>query len=58
MDELLRLPAIDEVRLLVHPVIVGAGKRLFESAPETRFELSETVATATGVVVSTYRPVL
>jgi dihydrofolate reductase len=55
VDELTRLRLIDEYRLMVYPVIVGTGKRLFSSNPEATLELTSTVTTATGVVVATYR---
>jgi dihydrofolate reductase len=55
VDELTRLRLIDEYRLMVHPVAVGKGKRLFSTGPEVTLELASTVTTATGVVVTTYR---
>jgi dihydrofolate reductase len=55
VDELTRLRLIDEYRLMIHPVAVGTGKRLFAGGPEATLELADTVTTATGVVVATYR---
>jgi dihydrofolate reductase len=55
VDELTRLGLIDEYRLMVHPVIVGSGKRLFEGlTATTTLHLADTTTTGTGVVVSTY----
>lgn len=54
VDELTRLGLIDEYRLMIHPVVVGSGKRLFEQAGETTLRLAESVTTGTGVVVATY----
>jgi dihydrofolate reductase len=54
VDQLTRDGVIDEYRLMVHPVLVGAGKKLFEHAGETKLELADTVTTATGVAVLTY----
>lgn len=48
---------VDELRLLVHPVVVGKGARLFEhgTAP-TPLELVEAQTFRTGVLNLTYRP--
>ena len=47
----------DEVLLLVYPVLLGAGKRFFSaSAPARQFELVETRAAASGILMNTYRP--
>ena len=54
VDELTTRGLIDEYRLMVHPVLVGSGARLFERAGERTLELVESVTTATGVVVATY----
>lgn len=54
VDELTRHRLIDEYRLMLHPVIVGAGKRLFNSIPTTTLRLRDTTTTSTGVVVLTY----
>jgi dihydrofolate reductase len=47
---------IDELTLITHPVIAGAGRRhLFDAAdPTTRLELKDTTRTGKGNVVSTY----
>jgi dihydrofolate reductase len=48
---------IDELRLMVHPVVVGSGKRLFEEGGEQiALELVDSKTFATGVVYLTYRP--
>ena len=47
----------DEVLLLVYPVLLGNGKRFFsEGAPARGFELVETKAFASGIVMSAYKP--
>jgi dihydrofolate reductase len=54
---LLAAGLIDELRLMVHPVIVGSGARLFEpSTPQVPLELAESQAFSTGVLNLTYRP--
>ncbi len=54
VDELTRLGLIDEYRLMVHPVIVGTGKRIFVAGTERALRLTDTTTTSTGVVVLTY----
>jgi dihydrofolate reductase len=54
VDELTRLGLIDEYRLMVHPVLVGRGKRLFADDTETTLHLTDEQTTSTGVVVLTY----
>jgi dihydrofolate reductase len=54
VDELTRLGLIDEYRLMVHPVLVGSGKRLFETVPETPLRLVDSTVTEPGVAVLTY----
>lgn len=46
---------IDEYRLMVHPVVLGAGARLFSDGIEGKFKLADTKTTSTGVVVMTYQ---
>jgi dihydrofolate reductase len=48
---------IDEYRLMVFPIVVGSGKRLFEDDIETTvLELVDTKTFGSGVVVLSYRP--
>ena len=47
----------DEVVLLVFPVLLGHGKRLFaDGTPPRELALVGTKAAASGVIISTYRP--
>jgi len=47
----------DEVLLLVFPVLLGAGKRIFsDGTPPRELALVSTKAVASGVIISTYRP--
>jgi dihydrofolate reductase len=49
---------VDEVVLLVDPVLLGTGKRIFaDGTPARAFELTSTTATPTGIVVNSYKPV-
>ena len=46
----------DEVVLVVYPVLLGAGKRLFsEGTPARSFELVSTEAMPSGIILSTYK---
>jgi dihydrofolate reductase len=48
---------VDRLNLLVFPVIVGAGRRLFpKSGPATGLALDESRTTPSGVTISVYRP--
>ena len=55
---LLELGLVDELRLLVHPLVVGSGAKLFAlgTAPVS-LELADSRTFSTGVVDLTYRPV-
>jgi dihydrofolate reductase len=48
---------IDEYRLLVYPVVLGKGKRLFQDNIPLTLKLTETKAFDTGVVLLRYEPV-
>ncbi len=57
VQSLLRDDLIDELGLMVHPVVVGAGKRLFEGWGEPKgLELLDSRTFGTGVVYLTYGP--
>ena len=46
---------VDEYLLLVHPVVLGAGRRLFPSrGPRQELRLVDSVTTTTGVTVATF----
>lgn len=48
---------VDELLLMIHPVILGDGMRLFDSeAARAALELSESSTTGTGVIIASYRP--
>ena len=49
------LDLVDEYRLLLFPVILGAGKRMFdERAQPARFTVSDTTLAPSGVAILTY----
>jgi dihydrofolate reductase len=48
---------VDELLLMVHPLVLGSGHRLFGPDEEPhRFRLVDCTPTATGVLMATYRP--
>lgn len=56
LQTLMRHDLIDEYRLMVHPIVLGSGKRLFrEGGASAKLELVNIVPTTTGVVIATYR---
>jgi dihydrofolate reductase len=53
---LLQEGLIDELHLLVHPIVVGAGKRLFEPGQKLRLRLIGSTTFRTGVLHLVYGP--
>lgn len=54
---LLREGLLDELTLMVHPIVLGSGKRLFDDDGERRLlELVDATAFGSGVVSLVYRP--
>ncbi|MVA77034.1 dihydrofolate reductase [Auraticoccus sp. F435] len=54
LQTLLRSGLVDEVQLLVFPVLLGSGRRLFTDPLPRNLQLLETSTSASGVVVSRY----
>lgn len=49
---------VDEYRLIVYPIVLGTGKKLFaDGFPAARLALAASTALPHGVVVNIYRPV-
>jgi dihydrofolate reductase len=55
---LLRRDLVDELVLMVHPLVLGSGRRLFSDAGSqlSAFRLIDAVTTGTGVIIATYQP--
>jgi dihydrofolate reductase len=55
---LMRHNLIDEFVLLIHPLVLGSGRRMFDdSGTLAALKLVNAVTTTTGVVIATYQPV-
>ena len=52
---LMQLDLIDEYNLLVYPLVLGKGKRLFPDGLNTTLKLVETKTFSTGVVLLSYQ---
>jgi dihydrofolate reductase len=54
---LLDLDLVDELRLMVFPVVLGSGKRLFGASAEKKpLRLTDSKVVGDGVAILTYRP--
>jgi dihydrofolate reductase len=59
--ELIRslIPArlIDEYLLMIHPLVLGSGRRLFpDDGPAQSLRLEDSKTASTGVLIATYQP--
>ena len=45
---------IDEYLLMIHPLVLGRGRRLFPEEASATLRLTDSVATTTGVIIATY----
>jgi len=53
---LLKNDLVDELRLKIHPLLLGKGKKLFEGgAVPTAFRLVKSTITTTGVIIAYYK---
>ncbi len=56
LRSLLAADLVDGLTLLIHPLVLGQGRRLFdERGPELTLELIDSVTTSKGVIIATYR---
>ena len=56
ISSLMAADLIDEYLLMIHPLVLGTGRRLFPEGVEVKLRLTHSVATPSGVVVATYEP--
>lgn len=47
---------VDEYALMIIPIVLGSGKKLFRDVPRKALKLADSVTTSTGVVMATYVP--
>jgi dihydrofolate reductase len=58
VQSLLRHKLVDKFVLLIHPLVLGSGRRLFpDGGPAAMLRLVDSVTTTTGVVIASYRAV-
>jgi dihydrofolate reductase len=56
-EQLVRNDLVDEYRLMLEPILLGGGKRIFpDDGAARRLELVSTSTASTGVLICTYRP--
>jgi dihydrofolate reductase len=56
ISSLLAADLIDEYLLMIHPLVLGTGRRLFPEGAEVPLRLAEGVITPAGVVIAIYEP--
>ncbi|HEX8345694.1 MAG TPA: dihydrofolate reductase family protein [Actinoplanes sp.] len=56
VNYLTRHNLIDEYRIMVYPVVVGEGRKLWDEGTKVALKLTRTWTTTTGVAVLTYVP--
>src|SRR5207237_7935358 len=58
VNTLLKHDLVDELRLMVHPVVLGSGRRLFDDNAETMqvLKLEDTKQFPSGIVLLSYHP--
>jgi dihydrofolate reductase len=56
VQSLLRRDLVDQFMLLIHPLVLGSGRRLFgDGGAPAALRLADTKTTTTGVVIATYQ---
>jgi len=59
VHSLARRGLVDSYTLLIHPLVLGSGRRLFpHGAPPANLRLVDCVSTGTGVIIATYAPAI
>jgi dihydrofolate reductase len=57
VQSLMRRGLVDELVLLIHPLVLGSGRRLLaDGAPNATLRLVDARTTTTGVVIARYEP--
>ncbi len=56
LQTLMQYDLIDQYHLLIYPVVLGSGQRLFEDGSNAKLKLAETQTFSSGVVALVYQP--
>ncbi len=56
IGSLMSADLIDEYLLMIHPLVLGGGRRLFPANVRAALRLTDSVTTVSGVVIATYEP--
>jgi dihydrofolate reductase len=57
VQTLIKHGLVDEYRLMIHPLVLGQGKRLFrDGTADTKLKLVDSIPTSSGVMLATYVP--
>lgn len=56
VESLMRSDLIDMYVLLIHPLVLGSGRHLFNEGNSTPLRLVDSQTTTKGVVIATYQP--
>ena len=56
IGSLMAVDVVDVFVLMVHPLVLGTGRRLFAEGLQASLRLIESVATTKGVLLATYEP--
>lgn len=54
IGSLMAADLIDEYLLMIHPLVLGSGRRLYPTGVRAQLRLTESTTTITGVVIATY----
>jgi dihydrofolate reductase len=56
IGSLLAANLIDQYLLMLHPLVLGSGRRLFPAGVRVPLRLTDSLVTTTGVLVASYQP--
>lgn len=56
IGSLMAADLIDEYLLMIHPLVLGTGRRLFPEGAHASLRLTHSMSTTKGIVIATYEP--